>query len=321
MLDLSKIETGKLELDLQECSIESLVQEVVEALGPGAAQKNLSLIAHVDSTANVTARCDGNRLRQILVNFIGNAIKFTATGSVSVRAESVRHEGQRLRLRFSVSDTGIGIPADRQDRLFCPFTQADCSTARNYGGSGLGLSICKQLVELMQGEIGIHSQIGHGSTFWFEVPLEIVNVAASLTPPLSESPARSAKPIVSSHVLVAEDNRINQMFVTELLKYCGCTCEVASNGDEALAAIQRHDYDLVLMDCQMPDMDGFTAVREIRRREANGQLIGHRPIIALTAHALAGDREHCLAAGMDDYLAKPLEASQLRAMLTKFLSN
>ncbi len=243
VLDLSKIEAGKLELDLHDCSIESLVSDVVETLGPGAAQKELALNAHVDPAACVTARCDGNRLRQILVNLVGNAIKFTATGSVSIRAESVRQDGQPLRVRFSVSDTGIGISSDRQDRLFSPFTQADCSTVRNYGGSGLGLSICKQLVELMHGEIGIHSQVGQGSTFWFEVPLE----SACVTDLVARSNCRiDLAPLITGHVLVAEDNRINQMYVTELLKRCGCTCDVASNGDEALTAIQRHGYDLVL---------------------------------------------------------------------------
>ena len=316
VLDLSKIESGKLELDLHDCSIASVVSEVVEALGPGAAQKSLTLSAHVDPAACVSARCDGNRLRQILVNLVGNAIKFTANGSVTVRAESVPHNGLGLRVRFSVSDTGIGISTSCQERLFAPFMQADCSTARNYGGSGLGLSICKQLVKLMQGEIGIHSQVGQGSTFWFEVPLESPHVTDSA---VQTSPHIDVSRSITGHVLVAEDNRINQMFVTELLKNCGCTCDITSNGDEALAALQHHVYDLVLMDCQMPGMDGFTAARAIRLLEANHQIADHHPIIALTANALKGDRERCLAAGMDDYLSKPLEVSQLRAMLTKYL--
>ena len=317
VLDISKIESGKFELDLQDCSIESLVYDVVEALSPGAHQKGLRLSVHVEPAVSLTARCDDHRLRQILVNLIGNAIKFTATGEIRVSAQCLCREAQQLRVRFAVSDRGIGIPAARIDHLFCPFTQVDSSTTRNYGGTGLGLAICKQLVELMGGQIGLDSQVGTGSTFWFELPLQVTCEANKLPAASSGEPPQ---PLLQGHVLVAEDNRINQMYVIELLKHCGCTCDVASNGDEALAAIQSHGYDLVLMDCQMPEMDGFTAAREIRRREANGQLAGHHFIIALTANALKGDREHCLAAGMDDYLSKPLEVSQLRAMLTKHLS-
>ncbi len=455
VLDLSKIESGKLELDLQECSVESLVYDVVEALGPGAKQKGLTLKVHVEPAVSVTALCDGNRLRQIMVNLIGNAIKFTATGTVTVNATCVRRDGQQLRVQFAVSDTGIGIPQDRLDRLFCPFTQVDSSTTRNFGGTGLGLAICKQLVALMDGSIGIESQIGIGSTFWFEVPLAVIGQrAGSLedsrhlasarvlivedeqrqrkqisdclnswgcqpTPVSSDEDARQAVthattantpfdvalvdlqtasgnryqlidelsrrhglPVIAigstdessdtdwlrqrgirrllrdpvrpsalcdalmstlaatsvsvqphdsdsslattparltGHVLVAEDNRINQMYVTELLKHCGCTCDVAANGDEVLEAMQRERYDLILMDCQMPEMDGFTASREIRRRVSERELPHQIPIIALTANALTGDRERCLEAGMDDYLTKPLDAQQLRSKLEQYL--
>ena len=324
VLDLSRIESGKLELDLQECSVESLVYDVVEALSPGAAQKRLALTVHLDPTASVTALCDGNRIRQILVNLIGNAIKFTTTGTVTVNAVGDRLDDQRCRVRFAISDSGVGIPADRHDRLFCPFTQVDSSTTRKFGGSGLGLAICKQLVELMDGSIGIESRLGFGSTFWFELPLPLIAIEStvapvSLKPIVSESTHPPGHARFAGHVLVAEDNHINQLYVTELLKHCGCTCDVAANGDEALEAMQRGSYDLVLMDCQMPEMDGFTAAREIHRRVAVRELPQNPPIIALTANALKGDRERCLDAGMDDYLSKPLQVAELQSMLFRYL--
>ncbi len=330
VLDLSKIESGKLELDLQECAVEQLVNDVVEALGPGARQKGLTLQVHVDLAVCVTTLCDGNRLRQILINLIGNAIKFTSSGTITVNAIGLRHEDRQLRVRFAVADSGIGIPEDRRERLFAPFSQVDCSTTRKFGGTGLGLAICKQLVELMNGEIGIESQVGIGSTFWLEVPMTVVeqpkNLPKTASPPPTLAaasadmpPAASVPSLLVGHVLVAEDNRINQMYVTELLKLCGCTCDIAANGDEALEAMQRKHYDLILMDCQMPEMDGFTASREIRRRLAAQEFPHPTPIIALTANALTGDRERCLASGMDDYLTKPIEVHQLQSKLAQFL--
>lgn len=456
ILDLSKIEAGKLDLDLYECNLESLVYDVADVFGHSTRQKGYPLYCHIDPLACVTALCDGNRLRQILVNLIGNGIKFTTSGSVTVRAECMHRLNRQLTLRFSVTDTGGGIPVDRRDRLFAPFSQVDSSTSRKFGGTGLGLSICKQLVELMGGQLGVESEVGVGSTFWFEVPLQLAaenaaiaqgrhllvgkrvlavdgidrerkqigdslqawkcpfeqvatlaealeaitraevagapfavvladcrlvvgdefvllqklatqsrlpiiglgtnpddetiaylhqlgvrhvlrdpirpsalfNALASVltitSPTLSSNrkfAADSQPSKFSGHILVAEDNHINQILVRELLKHCGCTCDIANNGDEALTALQQNRYDLVLMDCQMPEMDGFTASREIRRREATGELHDRRPIIALTANALKGDRERCLDAGMDDYLTKPLQSGHLYAMLQRYLPN
>lgn len=477
ILDLSKIEAGKLELEIHECQLEALVYDVVDvfahntqrsglarrrrdditdAASHSSQRKSFPLHCFIDPSACVTALCDANRLRQVLVNLIGNAMKFTESGDVTVRVECVQQMDCLLTLRFSVTDTGVGIPEDRLHRLFTPFSQVDSSTSRKFGGTGLGLSICKQLVEVMGGTIGVNSQVGVGSTFWFELPLQFVaeedfasqqrrilvgkrvlaidgidrerkqigeslqawecpfehvrNLAEALesvaraksagvpfavvltdlqlvkgdeyillqklaknshlpiiglgTNPTAETsdylrqlgvrqvlcdpirpsvlfdamisvlavtpsaaaPNQEDKQVVdeppqklSGHILVAEDNRINQMYITELLKYCGCTSELADNGDAALTALQNHRFDLVLMDCQMPEMDGFTATREIRRREAAGELPGHLPIIALTANALQGDRERCLEAGMDEYLTKPLNAQVLEAMLKKII--
>lgn len=455
VLDLSRIEAGKLELNLRECSLEALVYDVLAVFSYAAQQKHLTLTCDLDPLVCATAQCDDHRLRQILVNLLGNAIKFTDSGGVTVRAKYHKSDDGRVLVRFSVTDSGMGIPQDACERLFTPFSQADIFTAQQFGGSGLGLAISKQLTELMGGTIGMESQVGIGSTFWFEVPLQFSTVDSDLQrirqvlggarvlaidgidrereqigdclrawgcptqqvatarealdaiihaeaegnpfgavlvdcrltigdeyivlqklaaiprlpliglgaeednesaahlmllgvrhilrdpvrpsalfdalssvlsvsmPPLTIDPAPTTPtdPVepIAAHILLAEDNHINQLFVVELLKYCGCTYEVASNGHEVLAAMQRNHFDLVLMDCHMPEMDGFAAAREIRRLEAELTAPRHVHIIALTANALKGDRERCLAAGMDDYLSKPLKADRLHKTLETYL--
>ncbi|MEJ7592164.1 MAG: ATP-binding protein [Planctomycetaceae bacterium] len=317
VLDLSKIEAGKVELDLRECQIEALIFDVTDAMSFGAMQKGLLLRTHVNPSACVTAMCDSHRLRQILVNLIGNAIKFTATGSVTISAECLHRDQFNARIRFCVTDTGIGIPAEKHDCMFRPFTQAESSTTQKFGGTGLGLSISKELVELMRGRIGIDSEIGDGSTFWFEVPVQVNESTAGNAANVGQA---EAQPQLNAHVLVAEDNRINQMFVQELLNHFGCTCDLAENGDVAVKAVQSQRYDLVLMDCQMPVLDGFNAAREIRRCEVSVADSRRIPIIALTANAVKGDRERCIEAGMDDYLTKPLNADLLHKTLLQHLT-
>ncbi len=456
ILDLSKIEAGKLEIDPCECDLEAFVYDVAEVMSHTVQSKGLAMHCRVSPNACVSGLCDDTRLRQILVNLIGNAVKFTSAGSVTIRLERVAATDEATRLRFEVSDTGVGIPSDRLDRLFKVFSQVDNSTTRQFGGTGLGLSICKQLVELMGGEIGVESQEGVGTTFWFEfdlettprvafqdhgrrlltgtrilviaeqdrvrdqlaealqswhcgfehvsslrealvvardaeaakTPFQVVLVDCSviaesesvalqelsmfpglhrigfnfsphpfsreqlrrlgvrhwLNEPIRPSdlfdrlvsvfsetespnapqqdhvtPSPQPMPALSGHVLVAEDNRINQLYVINLLKHFGCTSDLAANGEKALAAVIQKRYDLVLMDCQMPSMDGFSATREIRAREKNGDLAGRVPIVALTANALKEDRQRCLEAGMDDYLSKPIEPETLRETLEKFL--
>lgn len=391
-------------------------------------------------------------------SLVGNELRkwlSSVYGTEGLAAKCTQRDHDRLVVRFAITDTGVGIPEDRIDRLFSPFTQVDSSTTRHFGGTGLGLSICKQLAALMGGTIGVESRLGSGSTFWFELPFTVIaddnataqrrqllqgtrvlavdgldkdrrqvgdcleswgcHVQQVATLPeafdaiaqaetaadpftviladcrlaigdeyvhLQKLAANPARPViglgagesndlaahlhrlglrqllrdpvrpsalfnaltsvlsvtppsvaamqpaatddqpsaVTGHILVAEDNHINQMFVRELLKHIGCTCDIANNGDEALTSVHEKHYDLVLMDCQMPEMDGFTAAREIRRREAAGELSGRRTIIALTANALKGDRERCLQAGMNDYLSKPLQAEQLQTMLAIYLA-
>ena len=455
ILDLSKIEAGKLELDPRECDLESLVYDVVGIMSHAVQKKGLALTCQLAPEACVVGLFDDNRLRQVLVNLVGNATKFTSYGGITITVDRVAERDRIACLRFTVTDTGVGIPKERLDRLFKAFSQVDSSTTRRFGGTGLGLSICKQLIALMGGEIGVESQVGIGTMFWFEIeivttgdtaaerrrrllagtriiaidgldleqrqlgddlrswdclfqqvatveealaaaqsaaaegiPVRVVlmdcrlatgnkfvqfqklaalpdlhiiglgilpdalsrdhlyglGVKHMLPDPVRPSalfnalvsvlsvtngtasyeedrPTLLQQPVLklSGHILVAEDNRINQLYIVELLKHFGCTSDVVVNGEEVLAAVQQQRYDLVLMDCQMPEMDGFTATGEIRKREAAGQLPGRLPIIALTANALKGDRERCLDVGMDEYVSKPVEGAQLKAVLENIL--
>ena len=331
ILDFSKIEAGKLNLDPTPFNLRDSLADTVKTLGVRAHQKGLELSFHPHDDVPDGLVGDVTRLRQVLVNLIGNAIKFTSHGEVVVE---VQHEAcgnngngavaandrsaaaSRCRLRFSVRDTGIGIPVEKQRAIFRPFEQADESTTRKYGGSGLGLAISSKLVELMGGRIWVESAPGHGSTFHFNVAFD-VGAAATMhrTEALAEAhTAQPASPPVESerrlHVLLAEDNVVNQELAVRMLVRRGHSAVVANNGSEALLALERERFDLVLMDVQMPEMDGLETTREIRKREAEGRL-PRLPIIALTAHAMKGDRERCLAAGMDDYVTKPVEVRTL----------
>jgi CheY-like chemotaxis protein/anti-sigma regulatory factor (Ser/Thr protein kinase) len=269
--------------------------------------------------------CDDGRLRQVLVNLVGNAIKFTDRGSVTVRVLSLRENDQPVQLRFEVEDTGIGIKEEDQARLFQPFTQADSSSSRRRGGTGLGLAISKRIVELMGGRIGVESEPGRGSLFWFELLLPVATAGSKAASARDDqhgvelfAPAPStvvgAKPL---RILVAEDHDTNRRLAQFMLEGLGQRADFAGNGLEAVEAWERFDYNIILMDCQMPEMDGFEAAQEIRRREAARVKISDQRvcIIALTANALKGDRERCLAAGMDGYLSKPYTMQQLRDVL------
>jgi signal transduction histidine kinase/CheY-like chemotaxis protein len=312
ILDFSKIEAGKLEIESQPFGLKNLIADVLKPLELRALGKGLRVTCHVAPEVPDTVIGDACRLRQVLVNLTSNALKFTEQGTIDIRAESEARRDEDIDLRLSVSDTGPGISPDRLEAIFEPFTQADGSVTRKFGGTGLGLTISRRLVDLMGGKLWAESTPGRGATFHFTARLGR-GPAASTS---AQAPtAESAEPIRSARrrVLVAEDNVVNQRVTARILENLGHTVHVVGDGLEALAALERERFDVVLMDVQMPGMDGLAAVAELRRREqGKGQ---HTPVIALTAHAMKGDRETCLAAGMDGYLPKPFHAHEMRAAI------
>ena len=316
ILDLSRIEARKVDLDVAEFDLFGTIEDVMETLRSQAGRKNLNLSWHAQPETPRRLRGDAKRLRQVLLNLAANAVKFTERGTVTVGAGVDELAAGKPVLRFTISDTGIGIPGDLAPMLFSRFVQADDSATRKYGGTGLGLSISKQLVELMGGQIGFESQPGAGATLWFTAVLEMASQAAI---PPAEKPREGVaqndpKVRKGARILVAEDNSINQTLIAAQLGKLGCKARLVANGVEAVAALLSDEYDLVLMDCQMPQMDGFEATRRIResgRREL--------PIVAVTADAMTGDRERCLDAGMNDYISKPLQLSTLASVLAKWI--
>jgi PAS domain S-box-containing protein len=328
ILDFSKIEAGKLHFEMLDFDLSNAVEGTVELLAPRAHAKHIELASLIYSDVPNGLLGDPGRLRQVLTNLIGNAIKFTERGEVIVRAEKERETDNQIVIRFSVSDTGIGISEAAQKNLFQAFTQADGSTTRKYGGTGLGLAISKQLVELMGGELGVTSTEGKGSTFWFTArfakqPTPVVSSKPDLPAPrnsklVTEHTLPEANPVSNKLILLAEDNIVNQKVAARQLQKLGYRADVVANGHEALEALGRIPYDLLLMDCQMPEMDGYEATAAIRRLEGKTK---HTPIVAMTAHALAGDRAKCLAAGMDEYITKPVKQEELKRVLELLLNN
>ncbi len=310
ILDFSKIEADKLTTQPEWTQLETEIEAVDQLLEHRAREHRVTLRYNLPTLPTVWL--DPARFRQVLLNLVGNAVKFTQDGSVDVRFKVLKEERERLRLRVEVEDTGIGISPAHQQHLFEPFTQADASLTRRYGGTGLGLAIVQRLVEMMDGTIGLASQVGVGSTFWFELPLAWRKAA----PPSGAIEATEPAPQLSPHVLLAEDNPVNSIVAKAMLESLGATVETAGDGHAAYAAFQRGNFDLVLMDCSMPGMDGFQATREIRRWESEtGNSTRRTPIVALTAHALAEERTQCLAAGMDDHLTKPVRRQRLASLL------
>ncbi len=325
ILDFSKIEAGKLELETRAFDLNSFVSDVTTSLAGLAEQKGLRLNCIVPEGSPLIVEADPLRLRQVLTNLLGNAIKFTESGSVLLKVSADSEVDDHAFVTFEVIDTGIGIAPGKQRRIFRSFAQEDGSTTRRYGGTGLGLSICNQLVDMMGGEISLQSEPGNGSTFSFTVKLttrdrsDLSDIDLTLNHVYGEldGAAKTPQPL-SGRVLVAEDNAVNQTVAVNLLASMGVESVVASDGEEAVDRFEEQHFDAILMDCQMPRLDGFAATEEIRQREAE-RGIQPTPIIAITANAMAGDMEKCLAAGMDDYLRKPYKGEQLYAILAKVL--
>ncbi len=312
ILDFSKIEAGKIDFEKIDFNFLEMLAHMNKPFVYLAQQKKLNLIVEADSSIPKTVSGDPGRIRQILMNLIGNAIKFTAEGSVKIKVTCLDIEN--VQLRVDISDTGIGIAPDAMKNLFQEFTQADASTTRRYGGTGLGLSISKKLVEKMGGKLNVESVLGQGSNFWFTLslkPTEVVQEKVTASD-FVEIPKRSTP----WRILVGEDTLFNQIIITKMLEKMGLQCDVVSNGKEVLKALDKKSYDLVLMDCQMPEMDGYAATAEVRARKSNSQI----PIIAITANAFQGDREKILEAGMDDYLSKPLDYNDMKSVIAKWLS-
>ena len=321
ILDFSKIEAGKMSLEVADVELRSLIADVVTLTAEAAKKKGL--IIHVQLASDIPAELRGDpvRLRQILFNLVGNAIKFTEQGEVVVSVKTVpcpQSHSDAVVLHWTVKDSGIGMTAEQQARLFGAYAQAEESTARRFGGTGLGLMICRQLVELMGGAITVESMPGKGSTFSYRTSLlpaiQRTTSARAVTPPLA-SMADRATPL---KILVVDDNEINQVVACKFLQKLGCHAEVARNGREALDSIAKVVYDAVLMDCEMPEMNGYEATQEIRRQEQS--TTNHLPIIALTGHASSEDEQKCRQAGMDDVVTKPITLPTLRAKIERLLA-
>ncbi|MBU5635339.1 response regulator [Geomonas sp. Red69] len=321
ILNISKIEAGKLEIEKIPFDLHETVRGAVELYHEVGRRKGVAVELHIAADVPRRALGDPNRLRQVLLNIVNNGLKFTEKGSVQVRASLVEKSGNGHYVGFEVRDTGIGIPPEAMPTIFELFTQVDGSTTRKYGGTGLGLAIAKQLVELMGGEIGVESEPGRGSVFTFIVYLHAPPEAATededlpieLENPLEDPPCQAR---FDARVLLAEDNPVNCEVAHAMMTALGCQVDVAQNGSQAVSALARKAYDLVFMDCQMPELDGYEATRAIREQERGSGR--HTPIIALTAHAMAGSRECCLSAGMDDFLSKPFNLAQLQELIERW---
>jgi len=319
ILDFSKIEAGQLNLEIIPFNLRNVLEEISHLFEEPVKTKGLNLRCEIDPNVAPAYRGDPTRLRQVLFNLLGNAIKFTEQGDIYIIVK-VLDENY---LNFRVEDSGIGIPKEKQLHIFEAFAQADHSTTRKYGGTGLGLAICQQLIKIMGGEIGVQSKLGEGATFWFTLPMPLASLEEQHE--LQKHAETNIKTLSSSnkdltyHILLAEDNPVNQEVAKAELETLGCHVSIAKNGREAFELYQKNMFDLILMDCEMPELDGFQATEVIRRYEKQRLGKSHIPIIALTANAIVGTKEACIQAGMDGYLSKPFTQEQLLDTLRPWL--
>ena len=314
ILDFSKIEAGKMLLEKRGLNIKQSASDIINLFNSKAKEKNIQLTLHIEDQCPVDLIGDELRIKQVLQNFVSNAIKFTEQGSVKISISGSKMRGDSASIMVQVSDSGIGIDQGVQDKLFADFTQIDSSTTRKFGGTGLGLAICKQLITLMGGEVGVTSTPNKGATFWFTLNLDINHQQYEQKKELHNT---TTKELLTGDVLLVEDNAVNQLVAKAILQKFGITPSIANDGLEAIQKVKTTQFDLILMDCQMPVLDGFEATAKIRQLEQQSNK--HTPIIALTANAHDKDRERCLEAGMDDYLSKPIINDQLYNTISKYL--
>jgi CheY-like chemotaxis protein/anti-sigma regulatory factor (Ser/Thr protein kinase) len=316
VLDLSKIEAGQLQVERIRCSPHQVISSVVSSLGVNAERRGISFAYHWTTGVPKCIRTDPHRLQQLLTNLVGNAIKFTEQGRVSVEA-SFEVQGDKGQLAIAISDTGVGISDDALDSIFLPFVQADDTVTRRFGGTGLGLAISRKLAEALGGKLTVTSQLGVGSTFTATIATGDLRYTTILTSPLSEenrdatNQSAELADLTGVRVLLVEDGDTNRKLVNLLLMRRGAEVAMAEHGEIALQLAEEREFDVVIMDMQMPIMDGYTAARRLRERDFTG------PIIALTAHAMKGDREKCHEAGCSDYLSKPIDADTLIAKVAE----
>ena len=318
ILDISKIESGNFEISLKETNIDEIGEHVFELFNNRALDKKIELDFSIDENIPSCVLSDGIRIRQVLSNFISNAIKFTPElGKIDFKISLIEEKEKNAKIRFLVKDSGIGIPEDKVDNIFQPFIQVDNESNRQYEGTGLGLSICSHIIESLDSKVHVESSIGNGSTFWFDLELEV----CSSTRGKKKKKSTSATSSFNANILVAEDNPANQELIKYILESLGVTFTIASNGKEAVDLfIEKNNFDLILMDINMPLLDGISAFKQITAYEKENNL-KHTPVSALTANAIKGDKEKFLELGMDYYLSKPIDINNLKEFFSIFLEN
>lgn len=323
ILDFSKIEAGKLELEIIAFDPAAMLASLHALFGDQVRAKGLELRLEVDAAAPEAVMGDPSRIRQILINLIGNAMKFTSEGAITIRGRVLEQDSRQCRLRLEIEDTGIGMTEVQRNKVFEAFCQADSSMTRRYGGTGLGLSIVTRLAGLMRGQVGVESEPGKGSVFWFEAPFELASgLGESIEGRNAQAKGAEAVRFQGVRLLVVEDNPVNKEVARAILKAMGCEVEIASDGREGVERFQKDRFDAILMDCQMPEMDGYEATRAIREVESGWNGTRPRtPIIALTANALEEDRRKCLDSGMDDFVSKPFRKEIMAQVLQHWLQH